>query len=117
MSPFPASWRHHVPFGLMGVAVCGNLSVWHGYRWWSAAGHVSGRADALVKPGGPLAAEVSDWRRFLAAAEEEEHVERLRPHLRTGRPLGDPAFIARLETRLDRRLHRLKPGPKPKPKT
>jgi len=60
-------------------------------------------------------AEVSDWRRFLAA--DEEHVERLRRHLRTGRPPGNPAFIARLESRLDRRLHRLKPGPKPKPKT
>jgi hypothetical protein len=44
-------------------------------------------------------------------------VERLRRHGRTCRPLGDPAFIARLETRLDRRLHRLKPGPKPKLKT
>jgi hypothetical protein len=48
----------------------------------------------LVKPGGPLAAEVNDWRRFLAADEDEEQVERLRRHPRTGRPLGDPAFIA-----------------------
>ncbi len=87
------------------------------WPWSSAAGHVSGRGDALVKPRGPLAAEVSDWRRFLAAAEDEEQVERLRRHVRTGRPLGEAAFIARLETRLDRRLHRLKPGPKPKPKT
>ncbi len=61
-------------------------------------------------------AEVSDWRRFLAADEEEENVEPLRRHLRTGRPLAHAAFIARLETRLDRRLHPLKPGPKPKPK-
>ena len=43
-------------------------------------------------------------------------MERLRRHLRTGRPLGDAAFIARLETRLDRRLHPLKPGPNLKPK-
>jgi putative transposase len=93
----------------MGVAVCGNLSVWHGYRWSSAAGHVKGRGDALV-------AAVTNWRRFLTADEDEEQVERLRRHLRTGRPLGDPAFIARLETRLDRRLHPLKPGPKPKRK-
>jgi len=56
----------------------------------------------LVKPGGLLVAEVSDWRRFLAAAEEEEDVERLRRHLRTGRPLGDPGFIARLQSRLHR---------------
>jgi hypothetical protein len=101
----------------MGVAVCGNLSACHGYRWSIATGHVQGRGDALVKPGGPLAAAVSDWRRFLAAGEDEEEVEPLRRHGRTCRPLGDPAFIARLETRLDRRLHRLKPGPKPKLKT
>ena len=87
------------------------------WPWSSAAGHVKGRGDALVAAGGPLVAEVSDWRRFLAAAEDEEQVERLRRHVRTGRPLGEAAFIARLETRLDRRLHRLKPGPKPKPKT
>jgi len=73
------------------------------------------RLARVVAPGGLLVAEVSNWRRFLAA-EEEEDMERLRRHLRTGRPLGNPAFIARLETRLDRRLHRLKPGPMPKPK-
>ena len=72
------------------------------------------RLARVVAPGGPLVAEVSDWRRFLAA--EEENVEPLRRHLRTGRPLADPAFIARLESRLARRLHRLKPGPKPKRK-
>jgi len=49
--------------------------------------------------------------------EDHETVARLCRHGRTRRPLGDPAFIARLETRLDRRLHPLKPGPKPKPKT
>jgi len=38
-----------------------------------------------VKPGGLLVAEVSDWRRFLAAEEDEEEVETLRRHLRTGR--------------------------------
>ena len=55
------------------------------------------RLARVVAPGGPLVAQVSDWRRFLAAAEEKEDVERLRRHLRTGRPLGDAAFLARLE--------------------
>ena len=73
------------------------------------------RLARVVAPGGPLVAEVSDWRRFLAAAEEEEHVERLRRHLRTGRPLGDAAFIARLESRFHRTLRKRPPGPKPKP--
>ena len=61
-----------------------------------------------------LVAEVSDRRRFLAADEDEQDVQRLRRHLRTGRPLGDPAFIARLESRLHRTLRKRPPGPKPK---
>jgi len=73
-----------------------------------------GRGDALVKPGGPLAAEVSNWREFLRAEEDEDEVETLRRHLRTGRPLGDPGFLARLESRLDRVLRRQPPGPRPK---
>jgi putative transposase len=36
---------------------------------------------------------------------------------RTGRPLGSPKFIARLEKRLHRSLRRQKPGPKPKQKS
>ena len=71
------------------------------------------RLARVVAPGGPLVAEVSDWRRFLAA--EEENVEPLRRHLRTGRPLGDAAFIARLESRFHRTLRKRPPGPKPKP--
>jgi len=48
--------------------------------------------------------------------QDHETIARLCRHGRTGRPLADPPSIARLETPLDRRLHRLKPGPKPKPK-
>ena len=68
-----------------------------------AAGHVLGRGDALVCPGGPLAAEVSDWRRFLAAEEDAETLTILRRHGRTGRPWADPRFLARLEKQLSRR--------------
>ena len=54
-----------------------------------AAPHASGRGDALIAAGGPLAAEVRDWRRLLSEEEDEEAVAPLRRHLRTGRPLGD----------------------------
>ena len=74
------------------------------YPWSSALGHVSGRGDALVRPGGALAAEVSNWRRFLSAEEDEETLTILRRHGRTGRPWADPRFLARLEKRLSRRL-------------
>ena len=66
--------------------------------------------------GGPLVAEVTDCRAFLAAEEDQAVVERLRRHARTGRPLGDAGFITRLEADLGRRLRRRKPGPKAKPK-
>jgi len=44
----------------------------------------------------------------------EEELKRLREHERTGRPLGDDDFLARLEKRLGRVLRRQKPGRKPK---
>jgi len=37
------------------------------WPWSSARAHVEGRGDALIAPGGPLVAEVNDWRPFLAA--------------------------------------------------
>jgi putative transposase len=75
---------------------------------------VSGRGDDLVKPGGPLVAEVSNWRRFLQTEEDEAELEVLRRHCRTGRPLGVPALLNRLESLLGRTVRPRKPGPKPK---
>jgi putative transposase len=83
------------------------------WPWSSAAGHVSGRGDVLVRPGGPLAAEITDWRRFLSAEDDEATLETLRRHARTGRPLGADAFVSRLERSLGRTLHPQRPGPKP----
>ena len=80
------------------------------WPWSSAAAHVTGRGDALILPDGPLVAEVSDWRRFLARDEDEPTIDALRLHARTGRPLGSSRFVAALERRLDRRLARGKPG-------
>jgi len=74
------------------------------WPWSSAAAHVEGRGDALIAPGGPLVAKVRDWRAFLCTADDEATLEALRLHGRTGRPLGDKAFVRRLERRLDRRL-------------
>ena len=81
------------------------------YRWSSAKAHVAGRDDALVKVK-PLLERVEDWKEFLRLPEEEATLEELRRHERTGRPLGDERFIARLERLAGRRLRRQKPGPK-----
>jgi putative transposase len=40
----------------------------------------------------------------------------IRRHERTGRPLGEAGFVSRLESRLGRVLHPLKPGRKRKEK-
>jgi len=86
------------------------------WPWSSAAGHVSGRGDDLVRPGGPLELEVSNWRRFLASADDPEALAALRRHLRTGRPLGGAAFLRRLGRRLGRSVLPGRPGRPPKRK-
>jgi hypothetical protein len=44
---------------------------------------------------------------------ETEQADLLRRHERTGRPLGDGAFLKRLEAELGRVLHKKPPGRKP----
>jgi putative transposase len=82
------------------------------WRWSSARAHLSGKDDELVRVE-PLLTRKSDWREFLAEGASTEQRELFRSHESTGRPLGPPAFVSRLEKRLGRTLARQKPGPKP----
>jgi putative transposase len=84
------------------------------YKWSSAAAHVLRRDDALVRVA-PLTRRVRDWRSFLDRVIRDEDIELLRAHERTGRPLGDEAFLRQLEEDLGRILRRQRPGPKPRP--
>ncbi len=81
------------------------------FRWSSAAAHLDGQDDGLVKVD-PLLSLVGDWAAFLKSGMTDGELARLRGHERTGRPLGDDPFLRRLEKRLGRVLRRLKPGPK-----
>jgi putative transposase len=81
------------------------------YLWSSAAAHIAGQNDDLVKVA-PLLGMVEDWSAFLAEETATEHVELLRLHERTGRPLGSDEFIGHLEKTIGRRLRRKRPGPK-----
>jgi putative transposase len=83
------------------------------WRWSSARAHLAGKDDELVRVQ-PLLARASDWKGFLAGGMSEEEREAIRSHESTGRPLGSPAFVSRLEKRLGRTLAKQKPGPKPK---
>jgi len=52
----------------------------------------------------------NNWSDFLSPALTKENAELLRRHERTGRPLGNEAFVERLEIKLGRNLRPQKPG-------
>jgi putative transposase len=76
---------------------------------------VKGDGDGLATgrvPGMTL----GEWKAFLEEGAEDGEMERIRRHTRSGRPMGDDAFIKSVERRLERVLRRGKPGPKPRGK-
>lgn len=79
------------------------------WPWSSAGTHLAGLDDELVKVSSLLEI-VGDWRHYLTMKSEEEQIDDLRKHERTGRPLGDREFVEKLETKLNRPLRRRKPG-------
>jgi putative transposase len=81
------------------------------WRWSSARAHLAGKDDELVKVS-PLLEMAGDWRLFLSSEAEEEQMNNIRRHERTGRPLGSSGFVEKLESTLERTLKRQKPGPK-----
>ena len=86
-----------------------------GQPWSSARAHLRGRDDPLVKVA-PMLAIVGDWNAFLNSAVPEEELSDMRGHGRTGRPLGDEAFLGRVEEMVGRVFKPQKRGPKPKPR-
>ena len=83
------------------------------YPWSSAAAHLAGKDDGLVRVR-PLLELVPRWGRHLLADPDEETVRRLRRHEGTGRPLGGERFLQRLEKIVGRLLRPRKPGRKKK---
>jgi len=92
------------------AGLCAHSEDW---PWSSARAHLNGEDDALVRVS-PMLALVSNWREYLGETAEESFAALVRAHTRTGRPLGDDAFIEELEARLDRSLRPRKRGPKPR---
>jgi len=82
------------------------------WPWSSAQAHLAGKDDGLVKVS-PLLEMVGDWKTFLAGA-NEELLNDIRKHERSGRPLGSEEFVESLEADLNRTLKPEKPGPKGK---
>jgi len=81
------------------------------WPWSSARSHLSGVGDGLCDPA-PLLARLSDWQALLRQPGDTGTLDALRRHTRTGRPLGDERFVARLEMQLGRQLRRRRPGPR-----
>lgn len=77
---------------------------------WSSAGMHVGRSfdrfgfdlDALWSL---LPEHKSEWAQYLLKEDECEASAEIRTNTRTGRPVGDAAFVRMLEKRLGRRLH------------
>jgi putative transposase len=83
------------------------------WRWSSVRAHLYGRNDGLTTRG-PVLTRFSPFRDFLAAPEDADAVDRLRVAASIGRPVGDKAFLARLERLTKRTLRPQKRGPKPR---
>jgi len=83
------------------------------WRWSSARAHIDRQDDGLVRADALLEIVTSDWAEFLGQELATNEVAAMRKHERTGRPLGDPSFVDRIESQLGRCLRRNKPGPKP----
>ena len=81
------------------------------WPWSSARAHLGLADDALVRPRA-LDDLVPDWRRFLDDDPPGWQLDVLREHVRTGRPLGTPAFVADLERQVGRQLTPAKRGRK-----
>jgi len=81
------------------------------YPWSSARHYLGQHVDPLIQQT-PLSAMVSDWQTFLSGDVDAESRAAIGQAERSGRPLGDADFVARLEGVLGRTLRRQKPGPK-----
>lgn len=86
------------------------------WPWSSGRAHVSGRADGFTDLKA-LARVHRNWRFMLRRGLEsgdvdEETAAAIESCARTGRPIGDDAFIETLEGRTGREIRRRKPGPK-----
>jgi putative transposase len=78
------------------------------YPWSSAAAHCVGKdASGLLDLAAwqeRLAGASGSWQEALGSGQDEEAESAVRLFLRRGRPLGGDAWLAKLETRLGRRL-------------
>ncbi len=84
------------------------------YPWSSARAHRFGIEDGVFQSGPMRDLGVRDWSDFLREEPSREFRSRFQLHSRTGRPLGDEDFVAKIEALVGRSMKRGRPGPKPR---
>ena len=88
------------------------------WRWSSAYARLRERVDPLIADDA-LLSNSGDWQADLDAMHAGEQLsdsaifDHIRLHTRTGRPLGDDAFVSRIEKLTGRQLAKSRPGRKP----
>jgi putative transposase len=83
------------------------------YSWSSAAAHLAGVDDVLVKVK-PLLSRVDSWEEFLQETVSDQDQQLMWRHENSGKPLGQERFIQRVEKLTGREFAPKKTGPKPK---
>ncbi len=81
------------------------------WNWSSARAHIKGEDDALVRVR-PMLDRVDRWNAYLSDAVKLDKEELIERHARTGRPLGNPDFIRKLEFITGEQLAPKSPGRK-----
>jgi len=85
------------------------------YPWSSAALHVGiTKHDELVSGDEVLRQMIGNWKKYLRQAEEEAFIGMIQREGMVSRPIGEAAFIRKLEKRFQCRLRRQKLGRPPK---
>jgi len=91
------------------AGLCQDPSHW---RWSSVHAHLTGVDDDLVTVK-PMLDRIGDWSTYLIDSDDNDQLDTIREHTRTGRPVGSNRFLRTLENLTGRRVRKGKPGPKP----
>ncbi|MEM7465928.1 MAG: transposase [Pseudomonadota bacterium] len=92
------------------AGLCNTAAEW---PWSSAQTHLTCQQDDLM-PAQPMRKLVANWESYLDQQTCANDIDSFRQHSRTGRPLGAPQFIDKLERETGRRLRPRKAGRPPK---
>ncbi|MCB1759639.1 MAG: transposase [Gammaproteobacteria bacterium] len=95
----------------LAARLCDSPQQW---QWSSARAHIRGLDDGLVQVA-PMLERVADWQTYLSNDIEPQTAESIKRHARTGRPLGTPEFVRKLESITGKTLAPKRPGRKPSP--